>query len=109
MADIELVIKIPEEMYEWVNDVNKFFDDYGISDFIDLVKNGTPLPKEHGRLVDAGALKSGLEKHKNLFINAYGKYSNMPVPEKIRVDEITQCIAGIVNAPTIIEATKESE
>ena len=52
----ELVIKIPEEMYKWVNDVNKFFDDYGIGDFIDLVKNGTPLPKGHGRLIDADAL-----------------------------------------------------
>ena len=56
MADIELVIKIPEEMYKWVNDANKFFNDYGISDFIDLVKNGIPLPKGHGRLVDADAL-----------------------------------------------------
>ena len=48
MADIELVIKIPEEMYKWVNDVNKNFDDYGTSDFIDLVKNGTPLNKSRG-------------------------------------------------------------
>lgn len=46
MADIELVIKLSEEMYKWVNDSNKFFNDYGISDFIDLVKNGTSLPLE---------------------------------------------------------------
>ena len=52
MADIELVIKIPEEMYKWVKDVNKFFADYGVSDFIDLVENGTPLPKGHGDLID---------------------------------------------------------
>ncbi len=52
MADVELVIKIPEEMYKWVNDANKFFNDYGMSDFIDLVKNGLPLPKGHGRLID---------------------------------------------------------
>ena len=52
MADVELVIKIPEEMYKWVNDVNKFFDDYGTSDFIDLVKSGTPLPKGHGKIID---------------------------------------------------------
>ena len=52
MEDIELVIKIPEEMYKWVNEVNKFSDDYGISDFIDLVKNGTLLPEGHGRLGD---------------------------------------------------------
>ena len=52
MANIELVIKIHEEMYKWVNDANKIFDDYGISDFIDLVKNGTPLPKGHKRLIE---------------------------------------------------------
>ena len=52
MADIELVIKIPEEMYKWVYDVNKFSNDYGMGDFIDLIKNGTPLPKGHGRLID---------------------------------------------------------
>lgn len=54
---MELVIKIPEEMYKWVNDINKFFDDYGTSDFIDLVKNGMPLPKGHGRIGDLDALR----------------------------------------------------
>lgn len=52
MADKEIIIKMSEEMYNWVNDVNKFYDDYGIGDFIDLIKNGTPLPVKHGRLVD---------------------------------------------------------
>lgn len=59
MADVELVIKIPEEMYKWVNDVNRFFEDYGISDFIDLVKNATQLPKGHGRLFDEKDIVSG--------------------------------------------------
>ena len=63
MADLELVIKIPKEMYKWVNDVNKFFDDYGTSDFIDLVKNGTPLPKGHGELKDANAMINKLCTH----------------------------------------------
>lgn len=56
MADIEVVIKIPEKMYKWANDVNKFSDDWGISDFIDLVKSGTPLPKGHGKLIDISEL-----------------------------------------------------
>ena len=47
-----VVIEIPEEMYKWVYDVNKFFNDYGTSDFIDLIKNGTPLPEHHSDLVD---------------------------------------------------------
>lgn len=86
MADIELVIKISEEMYKWVCDVNKFSNDYGKGDFIDLIKNGTPLPKGHGRLIDADTL---LQKHQDF--DAY------PFPS------IT-----IHNAPTIIEGS-ESE
>ena len=50
---MQVVIDIPEEMLEWVNDVNKFRIEYGLSDFIDVIKNGTPLPKGHGRLIDA--------------------------------------------------------
>ena len=49
---MQVVIEIPEEMYKWVNDVNKFFDNYGTSDFVELIKNGTPLPKGHGDLID---------------------------------------------------------
>ncbi len=89
MANIELVIKIPEEMYKWVNEVNKFSDDYGISDFIDLVKNGTLLPKGHGRLIDADVLKTAF-----------------PCGESVR----TECVRATIDyAPTIIEADKESE
>ena len=105
---MQVVIDILEEEYEKIKSMY-IHNNATAADLRRIIANGTPLPKEHGRLVDTDALKSGLEKHKNLFINAYGKHSNMPVPEKIRVDEITQCIAGIVNAPTIIEATKESE
>lgn len=63
MEDIELVIKIPKEMYKWVNDANKFFNDYGISDFIDLVKKGTLIPKGHGRLIDKDALGEKLHRY----------------------------------------------
>ena len=52
MSDKEVLIKIPEEIYNWVNDVNKFSNDYEIGDFIDLIKNGVQLPKGHGRLFD---------------------------------------------------------
>lgn len=41
---MKLIIDIPEEMLKWVNDANKFYNDYGLGDFIDVVKNGTPIP-----------------------------------------------------------------
>lgn len=88
MADIELAIKIPEEMYKWVYDVNKFFNNYGMGDFIDLIKNGTPLPKGHGRLGDLDALQ---KKVSSWGMNDY---------------EPSDFIDEINNADTIIEADK---
>lgn len=52
MTDIELIIKIPEEMYKWVYDVNKFSNDYGMGDFIDLIKNGTTLDTLRAEIAD---------------------------------------------------------
>lgn len=43
MADIELVIKIPEEMYDWL--YNGFLDEDDAERLWQVVKNGTPLPK----------------------------------------------------------------
>ena len=91
MADIELVIKIPEEMYKWIYDVNKFSNDYGMGDFIDLIKNGIPLPKEHGRLIDADSMKT----MKNI------QSANFNAVALIRL--------WIDKQDTIIEAEKESE
>ena len=36
--------------------MNKCSGDYGTSDFIDLIRNGTPIPKGHGRLIDVANL-----------------------------------------------------
>ena len=58
MADIELVIKIPEEQY------NTIKSDYLYNTFpaemkkwgLEAIKNGTPLPKNYGRLIDADTI-----------------------------------------------------
>lgn len=69
---MKLVIDISEEDYEYIknsNDMN-----------FNAIKNGTPLPKGHGRLIDADEL---LEE-----INQFDYYDN------------------VREAPTIIEADK---
>ena len=43
MADIELVIKIPEEMYDWL--YNGFLDEDDAERLWQVVKNVTPLTK----------------------------------------------------------------
>ena len=60
---MKIVINIPDEMYKWVNDANKIFTDYGANDFIDLVKNGTPILRGCGRLIDKDALGKKLHRY----------------------------------------------
>ena len=89
MADIELVIKIPEEHFKKIC-ANKE-DSIIAHDTCRRIANGTPLPKGHGRLIDSNELRC-----ENADFDTYNDYCLM-------FDEID-------NAPTIIEADKaESE
>lgn len=51
MADIELVIKIPEETYNLVKSWN-YPTDTAHRMLFELVTNAVPIPKGHGRLKD---------------------------------------------------------
>ena len=60
MADIELVIKIPEEQYNAIKSdllYNTFSAEMKIWG-LGSIRNGTPLPKGHGRLIDADRLET---------------------------------------------------
>ena len=46
-------------------------------------------------------LKQKLQEHHDFFVNAYGSFKDMPYDLKVRVDEITNCIAEVVNAPSV--------
>ena len=85
MADVKLVIKIPEKVYNAVTHIE--FDANLVTDEMrKSIANGTPLPKGHGRLVDVDALYDQYE---------YADYDFYKTLEY---------------APTIIEADKaESE
>ena len=57
MADVELVIKIPEEMYQTIKETNVVISGRRSGrrfDYIlfDAVSTGTPLPKGHDKLID---------------------------------------------------------
>ena len=53
MADIELVIKIPEEKYDVIkSDLYNTFPAEMKERGLEAIKNGKPLPKGHGRLKD---------------------------------------------------------
>ena len=83
MSDIELVIKIPEEVKNRLCFGVTYPKD--IQTVCEALHNGTPLPKGHGRLIDADAL---LKRHLDPDYDC----------------RITR--GGIEHAPTIIEADK---
>lgn len=98
MADIELVIKIPEEVYKKAKETHDV-----MCDSVWLgIKYGTPLPKGHGRLIDADELSPTCRYYKDCSYEVRCdrcKYEgNYVVSEK-----------DLTDAPTIIEADKESE
>lgn len=96
MADIELVINIEEKIFEELTKYdkpvpsgNRLYDSILLS-----IYNGTPLPKGHGRLIDADELKK-----------EYPHDTDWDYPVN------TNCcvVESIDNVPTIIEADKENE
>ncbi len=89
MADIELVIKIPEEIYKASQIIDvKYKDTIQIP--LEVIAKGTPLPKGHGRLIDEWKInkceQAGLI---------------------IKNGNIVRCL--VTDAPTIIEADKENK
>lgn len=89
MADIELVIKIPEEDWKFIKDSDGCRWSRAI---LEGVINGTPLPEGHGRLIDADYLREDFKASKRISF-----------AERMDIS----CIVD--HAPTIIEADKEYE
>lgn len=87
MADIELVIKIPEEIYKASQIIDVKYEDV-IQIPLEVIKNGISLPKGHGRLVDADTIY--------LIDEDFLCQSDYVVAE-----------CAVDNAPTIIEEYKE--
>ena len=53
---MQIVIDLPKETYK------RFIDDFtGTTEILQAVRHGTPLPKSHGRLIDADALYENTE------------------------------------------------
>ena len=92
MTNIELIIKIPKEVYEHILKAKSVPDMLSIDivNTINAVKNGTLLSKGHGRLIDVDEIQ-----FENAEFDTYGDYS-------IAFDAID-------GAETIIEADKENE
>lgn len=90
MADIELVIKIPEDVYTRLFDNGIQDNEIAVDDVCEMaraIRKGTPLPKGHGRLIDADYLREDFKASK-----------------KISFAERMDISCIVDHAPTIIEA-----
>ena len=87
---MEIVIKISEERFRDIQRIAEVqFESNYFQTAEQIIANGKPLPKGHGRLIDADAF--GKELH---------RYTEAPYQYALKVFN---------DAPTIIEADKESE
>ena len=85
MADIELIIKIPESYYKIITNKVKTARDDGVYLGWTAIANGTQLPKGHGRLIDE---------------------NDLWFEDIANISCVTQ--RNVENAPAIIEADKET-
>ena len=89
---MKLVIEIPDNEYHQICELrlhNRTFYD-------DAIRNGTPIPKGHGRLIDYGYVVDAIDD----WINA----------EEYCYSNATDYLRNrIRNVPTIIEADKERD
>lgn len=90
MANMELVIKIPEEQYNVIkSDLYNTFSAEMKEWGLEAIRNGTSLPKGHGRLIDENDIEWARHQEERNYIDYY-----VVDWEDIR------------KAPTIIEADK---
>lgn len=61
---MQIVIDVPEEYYKAITEIP---NNQCTADML-IIKNGTPLPKGHGRLIDADVVTDGFEDNYELCI-----------------------------------------
>ena len=94
---MKIVIDIPKEEYEYLIKEHAYKPcGFGEEYYEVIIANGTPLPKGHGRLIDAEDLFSFISDH------AYHiRYDCNSIEKGMSITGINECIRI---RPTIIEA-----
>ncbi len=87
---MEILIKIDEKDYQSLKDGHIPFN------MLDVIKNGTPLPKGHGRLIDADEFHHILE--------------DMPMRNNDKwFNWLQKACNRLAEAPTIVEEDRSDE
>ena len=113
METEKIIITIPKEKYLHILELEHGNTDYAITRMLyHAVKHGTPLPKGHGRLIDADAFIDGLRD-----ASKRQRYNECLIDENLTVDDVFQAVIeslenkGLASgdAPVIVEADKDEE
>lgn len=101
MADIEMVIKIPETLKRIAKeeDYKAFSHPIWLAILMECIWNGTELPKGHGRLGDLDKIKKEMQNY----------YDDCATTSEYTRLGFETAIAVVEDAPTIIEADKENK
>lgn len=106
---MRIIIDISEDSYKAT--CNGYMTPPDVENVVSGIKNGTPLPKGHGRLIDAdktlATAWTNFYKHEDEWEKKDNDY--FPIGRMYDQNGFECCQQTIVNAPTIIEADKESE
>ena len=91
---MKMVIDIPKKTYNEIKERTIITcGEIFAKNLVRRIRNGTPLPEHHGRLVDADALEEKVEKHRRMLkISEYDR-------------ELVLHYTDIEMAPTIIEGS----
>jgi len=108
MADVELVIKIDEKLYKDIFSDAEIIIYSGmrsgktlLATLLRAIRNGTPLPKGHGRLIDADALEKEIVNgiKAGNYEEGYETFAH--------INDMDDCLECVKYADTIIEADKD--
>lgn len=100
MGTVEVTIKIPEYMFEDIQDRYKHPNKGdGINLLEDVIANGTVLPKGHGRLVDAEKIAREVNR-------AWTLWEKKGEDCYLFADVLTPML---ISQPTVIEADKDGD
>lgn len=86
---MKIVIDVPEEQYENIMSYAQYLTPMELTHFEEVIKNGTPLPKRHGRLRDLDFVAKRIK-------------AKPPIGEIGKVT-LEECYQEILQADTIIE------
>ena len=107
MADIELVIKIDEEVYKILKSLSRgdYFEHDICGNSMRRIANGTPLPKGHGDLIDKSKICKAIPAEEDNCTGIGMTFEEMDAYN----DGINAMYNLVRGAKAIIEADKESE